>query len=187
MRNHCLIIIDMLHDFLDQWEADRRDRLIESTNRLIEAFRVFALPVLWVRQEFEPDLSDAFLDMRDKQISITIKGTRGSQIHSDLAFESGDMTVIKKRYSAFFQTELDEVLKDLGVTAPVLAGVNTHACIRMAAIDAYQRDMRVVLAADCIGSYDNEHAQVSLKYMDGKIASVTTSDQIIAKLNRTSA
>lgn len=182
MQNHGLIIIDMLHDFLDPWEVDRRSRLIEHTNGLAAEFRAAGCPVLWVRQEFEPDLRDAFLEMRDKQISITIKGTRGAQIHTDLAVQPGDAITVKKRYSAFFQTNLDAVLKEHGVSSLVLAGVNTHACIRMTAIDAYQRDMRVVLAADCIGSHDSEHAEMSLRYMEGKIASVRTNDQVIAML-----
>ena len=76
------------------------------------------------------------------------------------------------------------MLTELDVTRLVLAGVNTHACIRMTAIDAYQRDMGVVLAAECIGSYDDEHAQISLSYMEGKIAFVMTNAQIIDALKR---
>ena len=67
--------------------------------------------------------------------------------------------------------------------AVILAGVNTHACIRTTAIDAYQRDGRVVLAADCIGSYDQEHHEVSLRYMKGKIAEVTGNGEIRAALD----
>lgn len=186
MIAHCLIVIDMLHDYLDQWETGRRAKLIESTNKLIEAFRRSAQPVIWIRQEFKPDLSDAFLEMRDKQISVTIEGTRGSQIHNDLAYRSNEVTIVKKRYSAFFGTNLDNVLDELAATRLVLAGVNTHACIRMAAIDAYQRDFRVVLAANCIGSSDDEHARISLRYIDGKIASVMTNAQIIDELERPS-
>ena len=62
--------------------------------------------------------------------------------------------------------------------------MNTHACIRMTAIDAYQRDMRVVLATECIDSHDEEHARISLCYMDGKIASVMTNAQIIGASRR---
>lgn len=187
MAAPCLIVIDMLHDFLDRWEAGKRAKLIESTNGLIEAFRGAALPVIWVRQEFKPDLSDAFLEMRDKGISVTIEGTPGSRIHGDLDYRPGDPTIVKKRYSAFFGTGLDGVLSDLGAARLVLAGVNTYACIRMTATDAYQRDLRVVLAADCIGSYDDEHARISLGYMDGKIASVMTNAQIIDALKHPSA
>ena len=66
----------------------------------------------------------------------------------------------------------------------LLAGINTHACIRMTAIDAYQRDWQVVLAADCIDSYDREHHEISLRYMRGKIAAVMSNDEIRTTLGR---
>lgn len=178
MNTDCLIVIDMLHDFLDAWESDRRDELIVNTNGLVAAFRQSDTPVIWVRQAFKADLSDAFLEMREKRILVTIEGTQGAQIHRDLDCRASEVTLIKKRYSAFFGTDLDDVLRRLGAETLVLAGVNTHACIRMTAIDAYQRDLRVILAGDCIGSYDDAHARMSLDYMDGKIASVLTNAQI---------
>ena len=182
MTGHCLLVIDLVHDFLDRWESDRRIALIENTNTIIEAFRLASAPIIWIRQEFKPDLSDAFLEMRDSGRPITIAGTQGAQFHEDLAYRADEPTIVKKRYSAFFGTELDGLLADLDTPKLVLAGVNTHACIRSTAIDAYQRDLRVVIAADCTGSYDEEHAGISLRYLDGKIASVMMNEQIIAML-----
>jgi isochorismate hydrolase len=48
----------------------------------------------------------------------------------------------------------------------------------VSAIDAYQRDWEVVVAADCVGSYDLEHHEISLRYMKGKIASVMSNEDI---------
>jgi isochorismate hydrolase len=48
----------------------------------------------------------------------------------------------------------------------------------MAAIDAYQRDRRVILAVDCVASYDQEHHEISLRYMKDKIASVMSNEEI---------
>lgn len=182
MPKNCLIVIDMLNDFLDRWEADGVARLIAHTNQLIAAFRSADCPVIWIRQSFNPDLSDAFLEMRDRQIAVTIEGTRGAEIHSNLDRKSADTVITKKRYSAFFGTNLHGVLNKSGVERITLAGVNTHACIRMVAIDAYQRDIRVTIAADCVDSQDVEHGRVSLAYMDGKIATVSTNDTIIDAL-----
>src|ERR1035438_6444098 len=70
-------------------------------------------PVIWVRQEFEPDLSDAFPEMKMKGIHIVIKGTAGSQIDSQLTTAPSDTVIVKKRYSAFFGTDLDEILGSL--------------------------------------------------------------------------
>jgi isochorismate hydrolase len=90
--------------------------------------------------------------------------------------------VIKKRYSAFYGTHLDQTLAAIRSDVLILAGINTHACIRTTAIDAYQRDFSVVLAADCIDSYDREHHGISLRYMKDKIASVMTNTEIAAML-----
>src|SRR6476659_2294236 len=104
--------------------------------------------------------------------------TEGSQIVSGLAVAPSDPVVIKKRYSAFYGTTLDGILTGLNPDGLILAGINTHACIRMAAIDAYQRDWEVILAADCVDSYDREHHDISLRYRNGKIASVMSNEEI---------
>jgi nicotinamidase-related amidase len=177
-----LLIIDMLVDFLDRWPVAERVALVAAIGRLEHGFRAAGHPVAWVRQEFAPDLSDAFREMRRENIHVTIAGTPGSKIIPELAPRTGDLHVVKKRYSAFFATPLDEIIRTRGVDALVLAGVNTHACVRTTAIDAYQRDLDVVIAREAVGSYDAEHAAVSLRYMDGKIASVLPVADVLARL-----
>jgi nicotinamidase-related amidase len=184
MKKPVLIVIDMLHDFLENWEPNRKQMLVRSINDLVRMTRSFGHPVLWVRQEFEPDLRDAFPEMKAKGIRITIKGTPGCQIISDLAVEASDAHIVKKRYSAFFGTILDETLAHLRSDALILAGINTHACIRTTAIDAYQRDWNVILASDCIDSYDREHHDISLRYMKNKLASVMSNAEIGAALHK---
>jgi len=178
MTKPVLIVIDMLNDFLRKWDAVRRQQLTRSINELVAVMRNASYPVIWVRQEFEPDLSDAFPEMRAKGIAITIRGTDGCQIVPELTVGDEDVVLVKKRYSAFFGTGLDEMIAGLAADAVILAGINTHACIRTTAIDAYQRDLTVILAGDCIDSYDAEHHEISLRYMKDKIASIQTNDEI---------
>ena len=181
----CLLVIDMLNDFLDRWAPDARAALIERTNRLIGAYRAADRPVLWIGQAFRADLGDAFLEMRDRGTSITIEGTAGAEIHADLDRRASDVTITKKRYSAFFGTSLDRALDDLGIDHVTLAGVNTHACIRATAVDACQRDLRVTIASECVGSLDAEHGRVSLKYLAKRIGSVLSNASIIERLEVT--
>ncbi len=182
MEKPLLIVIDMLQDFLESWEPARRQRLVRSINELVGMMRGRGHSVLWVRQEFEPDLRDAFPEMRAKGIRKTIKGTPGCQMVAELDVLQTDAVIIKKRYSAFFGTTLDETLAQLQPDAIILAGVNTHACIRTTAIDAYQRDWSVILASDCIDSYDREHHEISLRYMKDKVAAVMSNEEISAAL-----
>lgn len=164
-----LLVIDMQVDFFDRHPSlsAERSRLVAGINALARAFRHAGQAVIWVRQEFEPDLSDAFLLMRRTGTRVTIAGTEGCRLVPELERLEGDRLVVKKRYSAFFRTELDELLADLGAGTLVLAGINTHACVRMTAIDAYQRDFDVIIATERVASYDDEHHRITLRYLDG--------------------
>lgn len=183
MRKPALLVIDMLRDFLDAWDSVERRRLVDSMNDLTALARARQFPVIWVRQEFEPDLRDAFREMKASGMRITIKGTPGCELVPELQIAPTDRVLIKKRYSAFFGTPLDQWLDELHVDGLILAGINTHACIRTTAIDAYQRDWEIILASDCIGSYDREHHEVSLRYMRDKIAAALTNAELAARLD----
>jgi nicotinamidase-related amidase len=182
MKKPVLIVIDMLRDFLENWDSVQKEKLVQSINELVSVMRSFSHPVIWVQQEFEPDLRDAFPEMRAKGIRITIKGTPGCEILPELAVAPSDMVIIKKRYSAFYGTTLDDTLERLAPDAIILAGINTHACIRTTAIDAYQRDWPVILAADCIDSYDREHHEISLRYLKDKVALLMSNLEIRGSL-----
>jgi isochorismate hydrolase len=66
------------------------------------------------------------------------------------------------------------------IDSVVLAGIYTHACVRATAIDAYQRDLAVVVARHAVASYDKEHEAVTLRYLDGKIARVLSVHEVMA-------
>ena len=186
MDTVALLVIDMHNDFFRQHAslAARRDELVGSINRLASAFRAHTQPVYWVRQEFAPDLSDAFIAMRKHGIRTTITGTDGCEILPELDRLPADAVIVKKRYSAFFGTNLDQLLTIIQPLTLVVAGINTHACIRTTAIDAYQRDLDVVIAADCVYSYDMEHHEVTRRYLDRHIAPFRTNREIIDLLER---
>src|SRR6266853_1710125 len=96
-----LIVIDMLNDLLRAWTPAAKQRLVRSTSALVDMMRSHRRPVIWVRQEFRPDLSDAFAEKRAKDIRITIQGTPGCEIVPELAVDPSDLVLVKKRYSAF--------------------------------------------------------------------------------------
>jgi nicotinamidase-related amidase len=181
---HLLLVIDLLNDYFRRENrlAARRGPLVTSVNRLAAAFRRTGQPVVWVRQEFAPDLGDAFLRMRRENLRITIAGTDGCELLPELVRHASDTVLVKKRYSAFFGTGLDETLAAIRPEVLVLAGVNTHACVRTTAIDAYQRDYDVLVASDCVASYDAEHEEVTRRYLDAGIARFVSSAEIARML-----
>jgi nicotinamidase-related amidase len=184
MPKMTLLIIDMLNDFFRQHVrlAEQRSNLVASINMLAESFRSHGQPVLWVRQEFAPDLHDAFLEMRKHNLHVTIAGTDGCELLPELDYRPTDKTIVKKRYSAFFGTDLEATLKNPHPDLLVVAGINTHACVRTTVIDAYQRDYEVVVATDCIASYDEAHHEMTTQYLDGAIAQLLPNREIIRML-----
>jgi nicotinamidase-related amidase len=186
MTDAVLIVVDLLNDFFERSHvlAAQRSRLVMATNGLTRGFREAGLPVIWIRQELEADLGDAPLDQRDRHLRMLIAGTSGCALLPELVCSPIDRVVVKKRYSAFFGTDLDRALASLHPELLIVCGINTHACIRMTVIDAYQRDYRVIVAADAIGSTDVEHHDVTVRYLDGKMARFLSNAQILALLRR---
>jgi isochorismate hydrolase len=72
---------------------------------------------------------------------------------------------VKKRYSAFFGTQLAQLLESVRCSHLIIGGVNTHACVRATAVDAFQLDYNVILATDSIASYDEEYHRESIRYL----------------------
>ena len=179
MGRSAIFIIDMLNDCFRHAELDTmRAALCSSINQLTALARSKGLPVIWVRQEFEPDLSDAFMDMKRDNIRMFIKGTAGPLILDELVRRDSDLELVKKRYSMFYGTGLESMLQDLETDSLILAGVNTHACIRTSAIDAYQRDFQVSIVRECVASKDLKHHEITLDYLDGGIANLVTLDEL---------
>jgi nicotinamidase-related amidase len=168
-----IVVLDMVADtFIPPALAAQRDGLVAAINKLLAHGREAGHLIVWVRQELAEDLSDAPLQFRLEQIHRTIGGTPGAMLLPELDSAPTDTVLIKKRYSAFFGTQLYEYLQEKGTRSVVVVGVNTHACVRTTAIDAYQHDYPVYVITDCVGSYDLEHHEVSLRYIDGKIGTV---------------
>ena len=173
-----LVVIDLLEDFFDGslWPESplpgRRVELVGAVNRVVKTFRASGRPVIWVRQGFKADLSDAFPHMRKSGRAYTIEGTPGAEFLKELDIREGDPVVTKKRFSAFYGTDLEEVLKNLLVRRVFLAGITTSWCVRSTAVDAYQRDFEVVLLEACLGGFSEWDHERDLQAMDGYIGTV---------------
>jgi nicotinamidase-related amidase len=178
-----ILIIDMQVDFFAHDLLTRlRPALVANVNALVAAARVAGSRIIWVRQEFSPDLADAPLEVRKNRIRVVVSGTPGASFLPELNVVESDEFIVKKRYSAFFGTDLDERLSRLSCRQIIVAGVNTHACVRSTVIDAYQRDFPVLLATDCVASYDKEHHDISWRYMDGKLGRGMTNSELFGYL-----
>ncbi len=176
-----LVIIDMQQDFFKKDELTvQKDFLIKNINQLVAHFRDKSLPIIWLRQTMKADLSDAPLGPKNTGTAFVVEGTPGSQLLPGLDFLSSDIEIIKKRYSGFYQTNLEDTLKSLSVDTLVVSGINSHACVRVTVVDAYQRDFDVIVAQDCVASWDPPHHAITMKYFVPTIAKVMTNSEILS-------
>jgi ureidoacrylate peracid hydrolase len=126
---------------------------------VLAAARAAGLTVVYLKMEFARDLSNlGGLDApnRDKHLGFgvgrgdfLIEGTWNTDIVSELAPRLGDLVISKHRYSGFFQTELDEVLRERDIRNLLFVGWTTSVCVESTVRDAFFRDYRCVVLADC--------------------------------------
>jgi nicotinamidase-related amidase len=93
-------------------------------------------------------------------------GVRGRPLVELLQPEEDDYFILKPRHSAFYQTNLDILLKYLGVETVILTGVAGDICVLFTANDAYMREFRVIVPADCIASEDPGHNRQALSLIE---------------------
>lgn len=179
-----LMIIDMQKDFFEKEVlAEQSKVLIENINYLISEFREKNLPIIWIRQAMKADFSDAPLASKKSGKAVVVEGTEGYELLDGLNFREADYRVIKRRYSGFFGTNSEQILDKEKVDKLVVCGINTHACVRMTVIDAYQRDFEVIVARDGVASYDDEHHRITMRYFEPSIAKVMSNAEIIELLS----
>jgi nicotinamidase-related amidase len=98
----------------------------------------------------------------------------------------GEPVVVKFRYSGFYATELELLLREMGIRTLVVAGVNTNNCVLHTSFDAHARDFGVVLLEDCCGSMNGEEYHwMGLRQVEASIGWLSTVDEIAARLGVT--
>jgi nicotinamidase-related amidase len=104
---------------------------------------------------------------------------RGRPLVEQLAPEEDDYFVLKPKHSAFFQTNLEILLKYLGVNTLIITGIAGDICVLFSANDAYMRDFRIIVPADCTASEDPERNRQVLALMQRVLkAEITPSTEI---------
>ena len=184
-----IIIVDMQNDFChpDGWLAHIGVDVaparapIAPLQRLLPALRRHDVPVIWVNWGNRPDklnLSPALLHVYNPSgagtgLGDTLPGTgarvleRGSwsaAIVDELVPDSSDIHVAKYRMSGFQDTELDSILRNLGVTTLMFAGVNADQCVLCTLQDANFRGYDCLLVEDCSATTSPDYCLAATIY-----------------------
>jgi ureidoacrylate peracid hydrolase len=176
LDHSAVVVIDMQNDFgAEEGMFDRAGIDIAPIRRIVPAIaavlgdaRAAGLPIVYTKQQHRADLADAggpdaphFVKHQrlglgkpvtapDGSASrILVEGTWNTDIVPELTPRPGDIVVGKHRYSAFFETELDARLREVGARQLIFVGATTSVCVESTVRDAMFRDYCCLVLADC--------------------------------------
>jgi ureidoacrylate peracid hydrolase len=177
-NNAALIVIDMQNSFCKPeglvaatgLDTSACQAAIGPCRAVLEAARSAGIPVIFTRYVYRPDYADGGVMIEHlmpqlAQVQALRAGSEDADIVPELAPAAGEHVIDKNRPSAFFGTDLDAVLGELGCGQLVVCGVTTNCCVESTVRDASHRDMQVFVIGDACAELDPERHAVSLRTM----------------------
>jgi ureidoacrylate peracid hydrolase len=208
-----VIVVDMQNDFgsvggmFDRAGIDISgiQRAVGPTARVLAAARCMGIKIVYLKMGYRPDLSDLgapdaknrmlhlqrlgvgeTIEAPDgKEYRVLIRDTWGTDIVTELKPQAEDIVMYKHRFSGFYQTDLDLVLKKAGIKHLVVTGCTTSVCVESTIRDAFFRDYLCVLLTDCTNepiAHDapRSNHDATLLLMELMFGWVSTSEQFVS-------
>ncbi|GLB61328.1 cysteine hydrolase family protein [Cytobacillus sp. NCCP-133] len=165
-NKHCVVIIDMLNDFIGEKAAlrcENGEKIVPKIQELIEFAHENNIQVVHVQEAHRKNDRD----FRVRPVHA-VKGTWGSQFIPELQPDEskGDYVVQKRRHSAFSYTDFDLFLREEEIDTVVLTGVWTNVCVRSTASDALYHGYNVICISDGTASQDDDMHVSGLRDID---------------------
>jgi nicotinamidase/pyrazinamidase len=182
-----LLIIDMVKENLDESKGyaitSLAKQIVGPINNLIGVFRREGWPIVFPTDAYHE--GDFIFEGRLRPFSLV--GTEGAMVADELDYrEDEDLWLPKPRFSAFFKSNLDEWLRERGVTLCAVAGIATEYCVLTTVMDAVCHDFKAVFVEDCSTSYSESiHKQTLDLYRRNPLyplMRVITSPELVAEL-----
>lgn len=174
MSKKALLVIDMLYDFTDPNGLvyyPQTGKIIDNVATLIEGMRKQGHLIVFVKHTYRKDKFDSNLEgMRP----CCIEGSGGNEIDKRLHVDPKDYVIKKRRYSAFYGTDLDLILREQGIKDVVLAGTKTNNCVIATAFDAHYLNYGIEVVKDCVSTNDDAVNAIYLKDIDKYLGNVVS-------------
>lgn len=185
MAKTALLVVDMVKDFTDPeglvFYPQNREILPRIRN-VLEVCRKHGVLVIFMRHSYRKDKPDKNLvNMRPN----CIEGSGGDEIDPMLEVDPvKDYVIKKRRYSGFFGTDLDLVLRENGIENVIITGTKTNCCIRATVTDAYYLNYNVFVVSDCVATNDETVNRVHLEDIRKYFGTVLTSGELFERLEK---
>jgi len=179
-KRTAVLVVDMLNEFLEpggKMVLAGGEVLYAPIQRLLDTARSVQASVFWLNQTLR--LSDSLFK---KRIVHCIAGTWGAQIVDALTQAPDDISVPKRRYSGFFQTDLDLHLRERAIETVIVTGVVTNICVRSTIHDAFFLGYEVIVPVECVAATSPAQQESSLYDVETHYGAVTNLDKILPLL-----
>jgi len=140
----------------------------ERIRALIAAARAAGIPPIFVQEVHKRTLVDFGRELDGEETVHCLEGDAATELADGIAPTADEYLIRKRRYSAFFATELALVLKSYGVDTLVLVGTLTDVCVHYTFADAHQYDYHCLVVSDCVGGSSlaaHEAALAAMRYL----------------------
>ncbi|MGH2406501.1 MAG: cysteine hydrolase family protein [Candidatus Limnocylindrales bacterium] len=154
--------------------------LLEAIRTLVGWARAVEVPVIWVRLAFRAGHIDAVRDSMSRTKGTLLDGSWGAELYDGLGRLAEDIVITKKRPSAFFDTDLQVVLRGLGVERLIVGGVSTNWAVESTVRDGHSHDLRMVVVREAVGTPFGDLHEPSLRSMASVFASVLPLAEILS-------
>ena len=188
-----LLVIDVQNDFCHPegglgkrgYDLSMVPEMVPRLHGLIERARKAAVPVIHIRLarmalEEWPAMDRLFrAQFGEDYIRLVEEGTWGAEYYDErITPRPGEVVITKPRYGAFAETELDAVLKELGVGRLILAGVATNVCVESTAREGFMRDYDIVVVSDCCAGVSRARHDATLENIRLHFGLVATATEV---------
>jgi ureidoacrylate peracid hydrolase len=189
-RYAALIVVDVQNDFVSpEGSAGKRGEdvgpamaMIPNLTGLIDQARRVGLTIIYIRtthSDWTDTASWVYRTSQKSGLSTCREGSWGAEFYDGIAPLPTERVVIKHRYSAFINTDLNTVLKARGIQSVLVCGVATNVCVETTARDGYMYDYYVTMIDDCSAAYDAKLHMSTLENIRRHFGLVASSNQII--------
>lgn len=161
--------------------AERRGRMVQ----IVERAREFGVPVVFIQEVHKPSMVDIGRELDGAEGPHCLENDPHNGFIEGIEPRPEEFHIRKRRYSAFFGTELEIVLKAFGARTVILFGGLTDVCVHYTAVDAHQHDYHVRVATDAVGGSSqtaHDAALAAIEYLQRD--ALATTEELIAAMER---
>ncbi len=179
-----LLVMDMQNDqYSAVTKAGAEGGILKNVVRVIDGARNAGVPVIYVVARFRPGHPEAHprnaFQQHNQKVGRLVEGTDMAAIHPECAPKEGEIVVTKRRVNAFFNTDLDIVLRAKGIDTLVMTGIATGGVILSTVRYAADADYVLAVLEDCSADPDQDRGRCLLQHVLPGQATIATADDFL--------